>query len=82
MSSVTCARWHVRWRRAITGLALSTEEFMRIGERIRNLERVFNVAEGFRLKDDYFPIVPGILIFVGGVLIVLAGKVRPAPVAT
>ncbi len=38
-----------------TGLALSTEEFMRLGERIWNLERVFNVAEGFRRRDDTFP---------------------------
>jgi aldehyde:ferredoxin oxidoreductase len=38
-----------------TGLALSTDEFMRLGERIWNLERVFNVAEGFRRQDDTFP---------------------------
>lgn len=38
-----------------TGLALSTEEFKRLGERIWNLERIFNVAEGFRRKDDTFP---------------------------
>ncbi len=38
-----------------TGQALSTEKFMRLGERIWNLERVFNVAEGFRRQDDTFP---------------------------
>jgi aldehyde:ferredoxin oxidoreductase len=38
-----------------TGLSISTEEFMRVGERIWNLERVFNAAEGFRRKDDWLP---------------------------
>jgi aldehyde:ferredoxin oxidoreductase len=38
-----------------TGQKLDTEQFMRVGERIWNLERVFNVAEGFRREDDAFP---------------------------
>jgi aldehyde:ferredoxin oxidoreductase len=38
-----------------TGQKLDTEQFMRVGERIWNLERVFNVAEGFRREDDVFP---------------------------
>lgn len=38
-----------------TGTSLSAEEFMTLGERIWNLERVFNVAEGFRRKDDSLP---------------------------
>ncbi|HSG15111.1 MAG TPA: aldehyde ferredoxin oxidoreductase C-terminal domain-containing protein, partial [Anaerolineae bacterium] len=38
-----------------TGHTLSTEEFIRVGERIWNLERVFNVAEGFRRQDDWLP---------------------------
>jgi aldehyde:ferredoxin oxidoreductase len=38
-----------------TGQRLSTEEFMQLGERIWNLERIFNVAEGFRREDDAFP---------------------------
>ncbi|MFQ5610569.1 MAG: aldehyde ferredoxin oxidoreductase family protein [Anaerolineae bacterium] len=38
-----------------TGLALSEAEFMQLGERIWNLERIFNVAEGFSRKDDQFP---------------------------
>lgn len=38
-----------------TGQEFDTEQFMRVGERIWNLERVFNVAEGFRRDDDAFP---------------------------
>lgn len=38
-----------------TGQSLTPEEFVRLGERIWNLERVFNVADGFRRTDDRFP---------------------------
>lgn len=38
-----------------TGAALSTTEFERLGERIWNLERVFNVAEGFGRDQDDLP---------------------------
>lgn len=40
---------------AATGQTFSEAEFMQLGERIWNLERVFNAAEGFRRKDDQFP---------------------------
>jgi aldehyde:ferredoxin oxidoreductase len=38
-----------------TGQEFDTEQFMRVGERIWNLERIFNVAEGFTRQDDAFP---------------------------
>jgi len=41
--------------RAITGWKWSEEDFYTVGERIFNLERCFNVREGFRRQDDYIP---------------------------
>jgi aldehyde:ferredoxin oxidoreductase len=38
-----------------TGLRLSTDALMRIGERIYTLERMFNIREGFSRKDDTLP---------------------------
>lgn len=40
---------------AITGAEMSDEEFSRIGERIFNLERMFNCREGFDRADDKLP---------------------------
>ena len=40
---------------AITGWNLSLEEVERIGERIWNLERAFNVREGVRRSQDVLP---------------------------
>lgn len=37
------------------GLPISDEEIMRIGQRIVNLERMYNVRHGFNRKDDYLP---------------------------
>ncbi len=39
----------------ITGWDVTLEELMTIGERIWNLERCFNVREGFSRKDDAIP---------------------------
>jgi aldehyde:ferredoxin oxidoreductase len=39
----------------VVGEALSTEEMMAAGERIWNLERLFNLREGFARKDDTLP---------------------------
>jgi aldehyde:ferredoxin oxidoreductase len=46
-----------RFLPAVTGLAEfnSVEALMKIGERIHNLERAFNIREGFTRKDDVFP---------------------------
>lgn len=40
---------------AITGIEWSEEEFMAAGERIYNLEKLFNYREGFRREDDVLP---------------------------
>lgn len=40
---------------AITGWNLTVEQYMEIGERIWNLEKMFNVRNGFRREDDYMP---------------------------
>jgi len=39
----------------ITGMNLSLEDMLKIGERIVNLERAFNVREGLTRKDDMLP---------------------------
>jgi aldehyde:ferredoxin oxidoreductase len=39
----------------VTGFGLTTEDLERVGERIINLERAFNVREGVRRKDDILP---------------------------
>lgn len=41
--------------RAITGWDMSADELERVGERIVNLERLFNVREGVRRADDRLP---------------------------
>jgi aldehyde:ferredoxin oxidoreductase len=41
--------------RAVTGWDVTVEELERAGERIVNLERVFNVREGVRRGDDVLP---------------------------
>lgn len=40
---------------AVTGIKFSSDDLMRIGERIWNLERLFNIREGFSRKDDTLP---------------------------
>ncbi len=40
---------------AVTGLELSPEEVEKVGERINNLARAFNVREGFDRSDDSLP---------------------------
>lgn len=41
--------------RTATGMEVSDEEVLRIGERIWNLERLFNIEAGFTRKDDTLP---------------------------
>jgi aldehyde:ferredoxin oxidoreductase len=38
-----------------TGFQVGEKEFMQIGERIWNLERLFNLKAGFSRKDDTLP---------------------------
>ncbi len=40
---------------AVTGLAYTPEQIEKVGERINNLARAFNVREGFGRKDDVLP---------------------------
>jgi aldehyde:ferredoxin oxidoreductase len=40
---------------ALTGEGFTEEELLNCGERIVNLERCFNVREGFSRKDDQLP---------------------------
>jgi aldehyde:ferredoxin oxidoreductase len=40
---------------AVKGLSINGKELLRIGERIYNLERLFNVREGISRKDDTLP---------------------------
>ncbi len=40
---------------AVTGLQMSTEEMLKAAERVINLERMFNIREGFDRKDDFLP---------------------------
>ena len=40
---------------AATGLPYTVEEILKIGERIHNLERLWNLRAGFTAKDDTLP---------------------------
>jgi len=40
---------------AVTGVTFSSEDLMRVGERIWNLERRYNLREGFSNEDDTLP---------------------------
>jgi len=40
---------------AFTGWNLNGKDLLKIGERTINLQRLFNIREGFRKKDDFIP---------------------------
>jgi aldehyde:ferredoxin oxidoreductase len=40
---------------AVTGLPFTAEEVQKVGERVNNLAKAFNVREGFTRADDTFP---------------------------
>lgn len=44
--------WMTRYLKAVTGWDIKEEELMLIGERIINIERLFNVRQGLSRKDD------------------------------
>lgn len=48
-------RMLARLHEAVTGIPMNEDELLRIGERIVNLERVFNIREGLTRKDDTLP---------------------------
>ncbi|MCW4027805.1 MAG: aldehyde ferredoxin oxidoreductase family protein [Candidatus Bathyarchaeota archaeon] len=45
----------VNWINQVTGWEMSLKEFMKTGERIYNLKRLYNVREGLSRKDDTLP---------------------------
>jgi aldehyde:ferredoxin oxidoreductase len=40
---------------AVTGLTFATGDLIRVGERVWNLERLYNLREGFSAADDTLP---------------------------
>jgi aldehyde:ferredoxin oxidoreductase len=44
--------WMVRYLQAVTGWDIAEDELMTIGERIVNVERLFNIRQGLTRKDD------------------------------
>jgi aldehyde:ferredoxin oxidoreductase len=44
-----------RLMRGVTGMSFSPEEIEKVGERVNNLAKAFNVREGFTRADDTFP---------------------------
>jgi len=47
--------WLAEVYSAVTGFDITPRELLRAGERIRNLERLLNVREGFTREDDKMP---------------------------
>jgi len=45
----------VKWYRDVTGREMTVDEFMKTGERIFNLKRLYNVRLGISRKDDTLP---------------------------
>lgn len=45
----------VRWYRLVTGREMTANDFIRTGERIFNLKRLYNVRLGISRKDDTLP---------------------------
>jgi len=54
-TALIAPHWFVDFMDAVTGVRLSEEEIMRVGERINNLERAFNVRQGLTSSDDTLP---------------------------
>jgi aldehyde:ferredoxin oxidoreductase len=40
---------------AVTGINYSADDFLKVGERVWNLEKLFNIREGFKKDDDRLP---------------------------
>jgi aldehyde:ferredoxin oxidoreductase len=40
---------------AVTGVSFATGDLIKVGERVYNLERLYNNREGFTRKDDCLP---------------------------
>ncbi|MEM2210342.1 MAG: aldehyde ferredoxin oxidoreductase family protein [Nitrososphaerales archaeon] len=46
----------IQWLKLVTGWDMSVDEFMKTGERIYNLKRMYNVRCGISKKDDTLPL--------------------------
>ncbi len=55
VKDITHTELLARYYNAVTGLKIDGNEVKKIGERIMNLERAFNVREGLTRKDDMLP---------------------------
>jgi aldehyde:ferredoxin oxidoreductase len=40
---------------SVTGISFTSEDVQRVGERVNNISRLFNIREGFTRSDDTFP---------------------------
>ena len=47
--------YYARFMKAITGIDYDVIKLLEIGERIYNLERIFNIKEGLSKEDDILP---------------------------
>ena len=47
--------YYARFMKAITGIDFDVMKLLEIGERIYNLEKIFNIREGLSKKDDNLP---------------------------
>jgi aldehyde:ferredoxin oxidoreductase len=47
--------WYEKFLTAVLGKPVSMGDFMEVGERIVNLERLYNLREGFTARDDALP---------------------------
>ncbi len=45
----------IHWTKSITGRAIDVAEFMKTGERVFNLKRLYNTRAGVSRKDDFLP---------------------------
>ena len=47
---------HVEWLNMVTGWEMDISEYMKVGERIFNLKRMYNTRLGASRKDDFLPL--------------------------
>lgn len=47
---------HVEWLNMVTGWGMDISEYMKVGERIFNLKRMYNTRLGASRKDDFLPL--------------------------
>ncbi|MFC1959591.1 aldehyde ferredoxin oxidoreductase family protein [Chloroflexota bacterium] len=47
--------YFARWLKSLTGIPFVADDLMWVGERVYNLERLYNLREGFTMADDTLP---------------------------